>query len=390
MNGHVRKRGDKWYYCFDLGTAEGKRKRVERVGGKTKKECETNLRKALNEYETGYIEPSKMSLSDYLIDWLENHVKDNRKTSTYNRYKSLLRNNVLPGIGLIKLKDLKPIHIENMLTIQKKTGISSTTVQHIYTVLNTALNRAVKLRVLTKNPCDYVDRPKRVKFTANVLSVEEFYSVIDLLDVTLYRDYIFSLALHIVLELGLRRGELAGLEWSNIDFKESTISITNNLVYTDGKTLVSTPKTEESKRVLYISDDLKNLLKSYKLVQNSHKLSYGPRLYKNIYNEREYDFVLTWENGKRLHPLYYTQKFGKLLKESDIEKKVRFHDLRHSNATLLLSQGVDFKTIQTRLGHADISTTLNIYSHVSLEMQKTAVNKLSTILNGGKMAAKKH
>lgn len=390
MNGYVRKRGDKWYYCFDIGTADGQRKRVERVGGKTKKECETKLRKALNEYETGYIEPSKMSLSDYLIDWLENFVKENRKTSTYNRYKCLIRNSVLPGIGLINLKDLKPKHIESMLSAEKKKGIGSTTIQHIYTVLNTALNRAVKLRILVKNPCDYVDRPKRVKFTANVLSVEEFYSLIDLLDVELYRDYIFSIALHIVLELGLRRGELSGLEWSNVNFKENTISITNNLVYTEGKTLLSTPKTEESKRILYISDDLKILLKNYKAIQNKNKLSFGPRVIKNYYNDRECDFVMTWENGLRLHPLYYTKKFGKLLKISSIDKKIRFHDLRHSNATLLLSQGVDFKTIQTRLGHANISTTLNIYSHVSLEMQKNAVDKLSSIFNGDKMATKKH
>ncbi len=226
------------------------------------------------------------------------------------------------------------------------------------------------MRILIKNPCDYVDRPVREKFVANVLSVDEFYSVLDILDVTLYRDYIFSLALHVVLELGLRRGELAGLEWSNIDFKENTISITNNLVYTEGKTMVSSPKTDESKRVLYISDDLKELLKNYKLLQNKNKLSYGPRIFMNIYNNREYDFVMTWENGKRLHPLYYTQKFQNLLKKSSVNKKIRFHDLRHSNATLLLSKGVDFKTIQTRLGHADISTTLNIYSHVSHEMQK--------------------
>lgn len=388
MNGHVRKRGNKWYYSFDLGTIDGKRQRVDRVGGKTKKECENSLRKALNEYETGYIEPSKMSLSDYLTDWLEGYVKESWKTSTYNRYKCLVRNSILPSIGLIKLKNLKPFQIENMLSVEKKKGVSSTTVQHVYTVLNTALNRAVKLRILAMNPCDYVDRPKRTKFVANVLSVEEFYSLIDLLDIKLYRDYVFSIALHIVLELGLRRGELSGLEWSNIDFEDNTISITNNLVYTDGKTLLSTPKTEESKRILYISDNLKKLLKQYKQVQNKNRLSYGPRFQTNVYNDQEYDFVMIWENGKRLHPLYYTQKFSKLLKASSIDKKVRFHDLRHSNATLLLSQGVDFKTIQARLGHADISTTLNIYSHVSLEMQKNAVDKLSSIFNDGKMTAK--
>nr|WP_250160170.1 tyrosine-type recombinase/integrase [Caloranaerobacter azorensis] len=97
---------------------------------------------------------------------------------------------------------------------------------------------------------------------------------------------------------------------------------------------------------------------------------------------------MTWENGKHIHPLYYTQRFNKLLKQLNINRKIRFHDLRHTNATLLLSQGVDFKVIQTRLGHSDINTTLNIYSHVDIEMQKKATEKLTNLLGGGKRVAK--
>ena len=138
----------------------------------------------------------------------------------------------------------------------------------------------------------------------------------------------------------------------------------------------------------YISEDLKKLLKSYKSVQNSNKLEYGENYIKNVLNGRAFDFILTWENGSYVHPNYYTLKFNRILKYLKFDKNVRFHDLRHTNATLLLSQGVDFKIIQTRLGHSDINTTLNIYSHVNLEMQKKATEKLADLLSGGKAVAK--
>lgn len=388
MSGYVRKRGKKWYYCFDIGMPDGSRKRIERVGGTTKKEAQDSLRKAINEFETGFVESNKLTANEYITDWLENYVKENRKITTYYRYRGLINKYIIPSFGGIKLKDLKPVHIELMLLKCKQGGVGSTTVQHVYTVLNTVLNRAKFQRAITWNPCDSVERPKRDKFVANVLSVEEFYSVLGLLDIKLYRDYVFLVALHIVLELGLRRGELSGLEWKNVDFESNTISISNNITYTNGETFMSTPKTLESERTIYISDDLKQLLKEYKRVQNENKLHYGPKVVRNYYNSIEYDFILTWESGKRIHPLYYSQKFAKLLNKSSIDKKVRFHDLRHTNASLLLSQGVDFKTIQTRLGHSNINTTLNIYSHVSVEMQKNAVKKLSSIINGDKMATK--
>lgn len=386
MNGHVRKRGKKWYYSFEVGIKNGVRKRIVRVGGNTKKEAQEALRKTLNEYECGFIEPNDMKLDTFIDEWFKLHVEGKLKTSTRIRYQSLLDKYIRPALGQHRLQKITPILIEQMLNSYRSTNISSTTLQHIYSILNNIYNRALKMRVVSWNPCKFVDRPKRVKHESNVLSVKEFYSIIDLLDISLYRDYIFSIALHLELELGLRRGELASIEWNNIDLNNNILSIENNLVYVDGHTYMTTPKSIESTRKLYFSDDLKKLLLSYKSIQSQNKLFYGSLCGKNHYNDRDYDFVLTWKSGKGIHPLYFTKKFGKLIKESSIEKRIRFHDLRHTNATLLVSQGVDFKTIQRRLGHADINTTLNIYSHVSMDMQKKAVTKLSAHINGNKMA----
>lgn len=217
------------------------------------------------------------------------------------------------------------------------------------------------------------------------LTVEEFTLLLSHLDSTDYGNYVFKLCLIVTLELGLRRGEVAGLEWSNIDFEKKKIKINNNLIYTNTSVQVGTPKTIESERSISVSNDLLELFKTHKKKQNLNRLEYGENYIKNKFNNREYDFIFTWESGKYIHPNYYTLKFNRLVNNSGIDKKIRFHDLRHSNATLLLQEGVDFKVIQERLGHSDINTTLNIYSHVTDEMQKSATDKISNLIFSSKL-----
>lgn len=381
MNGGVRKRGKVWYYYFSIALGKGRSKKVERIGGRTKAEALDALRKALNEFETGFIEPVKTTLEEYLTDWLENQIRVTRKINTYDRYQSIIYKRVIPKIGHIKLKDLKHIHIETFINHERKTGISESSLQTIYGVINTALNRAMKLRIVIDNPCKYVDRPKREKFVANTLTIEEFKSMIAFLNLEKYNDYIFCLALNIVLELGIRRGELAGLEWSDINFEDNTLTIKNNLVYTRGKTYLVSPKTDESARVIYISDHLKKLLEVHRAIQEANKVKYDDLYHQNIYENKTFNFIMTWEAGKHVHPLYYTQRISRLMALLGIERTIRFHDLRHTNATLLLSQGVDFKTIQARLGHTDIHTTLNLYAHVNIDLQKNASDRISNLIN---------
>ncbi|WDV44506.1 site-specific integrase [Clostridiaceae bacterium M8S5] len=357
--GGVRKRGKKWYYYYNVNG-----KRVERVSGTSKLEAQKKLKEALQGQEYNCLTPSKVTVYMYLNEWLENYIKEYRKINTYNRYRSILNNNVYPNIGKIKLKNLEPIHIDMLITAEKKKGLSSTTLQNIYGVISSAFNRAVKLRIINENVCKYVDRPKRDRFIANVLSIEDYCKIIDSLDLSKYNDYIFYVALQIVMELGLRRGEIAGLKWCDIDFNNNTIYVNNNLVYSHGKTYYSTTKTRSSDRLLYISDNLKQIL-----------LKHKERL------EIDCEFVMSWENGKILHPNYYTQKFSYIVKKIGFIKRLRFHDIRHTNATMLISQNENIKIIQARLGHSDISTTLNIYSHVDIKMQKSAIDKLSRKLS---------
>lgn len=380
MQGSVRKRGDKWYYSFEVPSVDGKRKRIERAGGKTKKEALDSLNEAIYKYNSGFIEPKKIKVENYFTEWLNDYIKPNRKLNTYERYTSIYNNSIHPHIGSLLLKDIKPFHLEKLLSIEKEKGLSNSTLQNIYGVINAALNRAVKLQLISDNICKYIDRPKRDKFIANTLSVEELKLIIDSLDTDNYGNYCLKLALKIVLELGLRRGELTALQWTDIDFNSNTLKIQNNLVYTNNKVVLDKPKTIESERILYFSDDLKRTLLNHKRIQSKNRLAYGEYYCENIFKGQKCDFILTWEDGKYIHPNYFTLKFSRLMKKLDIGKHVRFHDLRHTNATLLLEAGTDFKVIQARLGHSNISTTLDTYSHVSVKMQKAATEKLSNLM----------
>lgn len=381
MQGNVRKRGSTWSYQFYIGIVDGKKKYKNKGGFKTKGEASKALNEALYEFENmGFVEPSNTPFSLVAEKWLEEYVKPLRKITTYNRYKELLKKYILPSIGALNICDIRIQHIEYIL-MAKNIEISSSTLQSIYTLINTIMNRALKLRLIKDNPCKYIERPKREKFTPDILTPSEISTIVNKLDLSNEYDYMFYIALRLTLELGLRRGELAGLEWNNLKLSENSLIIKNNMIYSNGHVYLTTPKTIESIRELYISDDLIALLKDLHKRQNKNKLQYG-QFYKNIeFNDLQYSLIMRWDDGSYIHPMYYTKKLSKVIKACNIDKRVRFHDLRHTNATLLLQQGVNSKIVQERLGHKDIATTLNIYSHVNKKMQKDATDKLTDILH---------
>ncbi len=380
MQGSVRKRGKTWSYYFYIGIVNGKKKYKEKGGFKTKGEASSAMRDAMSDFENnGYIEPKKTTFTQVSLKWLEEYVKPLRKITTYNRYKELINKYLTPTIGDMNIIDIHPTNIEDLI-IKNKGKISDSTIQSIYTLINTIMNRALKLRIIKDNPCKYVERPQREKFEADTLTIDEIQTLLSFLDLDDKFDYMYYIAFQITLELGLRRGELAGLTWDNIDLNNNCLKVRNNMIYSNGYVYVSELKTKESKRDLYISNDLKESLKELHTKQKKHKLSYGEFYNKNTFNDKDYDLIMIWPDGHYIHPMYYTNKTKKLLKKSSINKTIRFHDIRHTNATLLLKSNVNMKVVQKRLGHSNYSTTANIYSHVDIEMQKDATNKLKSSL----------
>lgn len=374
--GSVRKKGSRWYYRFY--DVEGNR--IERVGGDTKDEAERKLNEEINRMYKGYERPHETFLGEYMLWWVDNYIKDIRAENTYLKYKAAIENRINPALGNLKLCDLKVLHIETFIKSLKEDKLSGTTVQKYYGTLNTALNRAVKLQMIIDNPCKFVDTPKRDKFIANTLSRVEYRLIYDSLDLNDYYDYMFKLALDLTMEVGLRRGEMAGLTWDDIDFNNYVININKALIRIENIYTISSTKTECSVREVPISDELILKLRQHKIKQKELKLRYGSEYIENVFKSKKYDLVFTWEYGKFIQPQWYLHKLKKVAKKNEIEKNLRWHDLRHTNASMLLESGVELKVIQERLGHADIQTTANIYTHVSKKLNRDATNKLTSLL----------
>ena len=375
MRGSVRKKGNSYYVRY---YKDGKQ--IERIGGKTKKEAETKLNEILYKLENGYTISSDMLISDYLEMWLEDYIKDVRSDNTYLKYKNICDKYIITLLGNTKLSELKVIHIEKLIRDFRKEGLNPTSIQNYYGVIRTALNKAVKLQLLNDNPCKFVDTPKRSKFKANILSVEEFYLIYDKLNAEFYEDYIFKLALDISLETGLRRGEMCGLTWKDIDFKNKCIHVRQALIRVNNTYTISSLKTESSYRSLPISDILLDKLEAHQKRQKVNKLKYGEAYFKNIFNNKGYDLVFTWENGRFIIPSNFLQRLKRMLDYCDITKNIRWHDLRHTNATLLLEGGANMKTVQERLGHSLMQTTSDTYAHVTEKMNREATSIITNML----------
>ncbi|HBJ1646300.1 UNVERIFIED_ORG: site-specific integrase [Clostridium botulinum] len=382
MNGSVRKKGNVWYYRY-YEYVNGVKKQIERKGGITKKEALQKLNEEIYRQNNGLLKPKEILLKDYLNIWLEDYVKPNNSENTYIKYKGTVNKYINPQLGLIKLCDLKVINIEQFLSKLKKTKLSLTTIQKHYLVLNGALNKAIKLQMLNDNPCKYVDTPKRSKYKASILTFEELHSIYTNLNTKIYEDYIMKLGMDLTIETGLRRGEMCGLQWSDIDFDNKILNVNTALIRVNNDYKISNLKTDSSYRKLPLSNEIIKILKSHKSKQNINKIKYGNNfIYSNKFDgdSTEYNLIFTWENGRYIIPSNFLQRLKRLCKYCKIEKNIRWHDLRHSNATILLKNKISMKVIQERLGHSLMQTTSDIYAHVTEEMNREATDIISNVL----------
>lgn len=379
MQGSVRKKGNSWYYRY-YTYVNGEKKQIERKGGLTKKAALEKLNEEIYMINNNISTPSEEYLSGYLDMWLEDYIKDEKSDNTLDKYRNVCNKYIKPNLGMIKLKNLKVIHIEKFLKTLREKNLSKTSIQMYFGVLKTSLNKAIKLQLINDNPCKYVDTPKREKFNANILTLDEFKKVYNTLNKNVYEDSIFLLGLEITLETGLRRGEMCGLTWESIDFERKLIIIDKALIRVENNYKISKLKTEGSYRTLPISDRLIALLKEQSIKQKENKLKYGELYIENKFNNIDFNLVFTNENGKYILPSTFLQRLKRKLKHCGIEKRIRWHDLRHTNATLLLEGGVDFKTLQNRLGHSLIGTTMDIYAHVTEKMNRNATSVIENML----------
>ncbi len=374
MKGGVRKRGEKWYYYFDLGTVNDKRKKIERVGGKTKKEAEKALRDALSEFENEgqLFSDNEMSFSDFLDFWYKEYVLLNCKYGTQKNYEKIIKNHLKPDLGKYKLKNLNPAILQKFLNDKSRFGLSKNSINNFYGVLSGALKSAVyPFKFIKENPMQYVHMPKMQENKKNdlkIISLKDFNKILERFP----QGSSFYIPLQIAFNTGMRGGEVTALQWDDIDLENKIIHVRHTLISRGKEGFeLGTPKTESSYRKINIGDTLTKVLKEHKKLQKEMKLKFG-EWYINS------SFVCTKEMGE--HVTTNSLKYLSRVVNYELGIDFNFHSLRHTHATLLLENGANIKDIQHRLGHAKISTTMDTYSHVTNNMRNQTVNIFESIV----------
>ncbi|MGN7938540.1 tyrosine-type recombinase/integrase [Metabacillus sp. 22489] len=348
----------------------GKRKQTTKRGFETKKEAERYANEIENQVNKGtYIVDSKMSLSEYLYQWLELSAKRKVRDTTYANYKRAIDFRIIPVLGKINLSDLTVAQCDKYINHLIDEELSERYIEYIYTVLNGALEKAVDWELIIRNPLKKVEIPrgrrrKYVTWTREELN--KFLHYAQFGDITYY------IAFLIDAYTGLRRGELLGLQWSDIDLNEARINVERSLIYDDKGFRFGPLKTESSQRSIKIDEVLVSELKKYRKQQLEFKLSLG-----NSYHDQ--NLVFARLDGNPIYPRQLTTVFNRIIKQAEVPK-IRIHDIRHTHATLMLEAGASLKDVQERLGHSSIKMTGDIYAHVTPKMQEKSTQLFSDFM----------
>lgn len=386
MSLEIKKRGNSWTYVVDVGRnpATGKRKRKSKGGFKTKGECRAAASLILAELEKGtYFEIEKIIFEDYMKRYLKS-VKPQIKEKTYRLYEYVTRVHLVPTFGQMELSKIKPLHIQDFYNKSLET-LSGVTVRHFHNVLNMAFNQAIKWQIVNFNPCNSVEKPKIKKRQLTVWTAEQLIRFLDKVkNTTIYLPVLLATS------TGMREAEICGLTWKCVDLDNRIIYVENQLQLISKKLELVDLKTSGSNRNITISNSIVNILKDVYKKQTENR-----NYFKENYDRN--DFVVCKDDGSPYNPEYISSNFKRVLYEykhtvkiNDETKKmnlcdelqiplIRFHDLRHTHATLLLKANTNPKVVAERLGHSTVKMTLDTYSHVLPSMQKEAADKLNDI-----------
>lgn len=359
----------------DPSTGQRKRKSVS---GKTKQEALRKKRELENlKDDNRLVSTGKITLSQWMDRWLEVYKKPAVKPTTWFSYKQLTDLHIKPALGGRQLDRLQANEIQafyNRLTAsgRKNTdnqGLSPRTVRYIHTVLKGALNQAVKENLIRFNPAVLTEPPRQVRKEVKPLTADQVRLFLD----AIKRDMLYPIILTDV-STGLRRGELLGLKWEDVDLKDGTATIRRTLLQLQGQVILQEDtKTKSSRATVKLPGVVIKELKKIKKQQAKSKLSLG-----EAYQDQ--GFVFCWNDGRPFRPDFVYHRFKALLKENGLPS-VRFHDLRHTFCTLLLEAGEDLASVSKLARHSSYSITADIYGHLTTGMQERAANKMDSILS---------
>lgn len=370
----------------------GKTKPVWRALGLPESANKSKVNKAYREvvqaFEQTYAEQiaqnkkpaSDIPIYDYMCAYYKK-IEKNIQKSTAESYRGMINGRIRRyftarrelTVGILTAKD-----IEDFYDWMFASGVVANTVIHYHTVLHSAFKRAFKDGLIDSNPFDRIDRPKKNKFTGENYSEEELVTLLELTR----SDSIYP-AIMLGGGLGLRRSEALGVRWSRIDWDKKTVLLDTKIIEykANGKTViepVEEMKNKSSRRTLPLPEPVLEMLSEEKEKQTLYR-----KMFKGSYNRKYDDFVCVNELGELIRPSYVTQHFSDLLKKYGL-RHIRFHDLRHTFASILIGQDVPLINVSNFLGHSDLSTTANIYAHLDKASKQASANIITGILNKAK------
>ncbi len=346
------------------------------VKGNNKRKAEQMLQKTVAEMElSSHILPSNYMFCDYILHWLDT-TKISVSEVTYRGYKWMCETHIIPYFEQKKytLETINKNHLQEYFNykyengrLDGKGGLSPKTLREYKVILQLVFKSALENNLIKQNPCEFVKLPQ-------IQQREPTYytkSQIDTMFKAFQNSDLYPL-IYVTLTLGLRRSELLGIKWDSIDFEKRTLTIKHTVVKYKGVIEKDTTKNKASHRIYPLNDKLYDIFVSLRDEEHANRKLFGKNYIDN-------DYVFKWKDGKPYSPDYITAKFSKMLKQNNLPH-IRFHDLRHTCASLLLDENYSYKDIQEWLGHATFQTTLNIYAHYNHERKKTISNDMANLI----------
>jgi integrase len=348
---------------------DGKRRYVS---GKTKEEARKALRQARGDAERGLVfDADNLKLGEYLDRWLSDSVSDTVKATTFERYEQITRLHLKPALGRVKLKALTPAHVRGLYREKLEAGLSARTVRYIHTTLHKALKQAVMDGLIPRNATESVKPPQPSREEMCPLTPEQAKLLLKVAHETGDRlEAVYVLAIH----TGLRQGELLGLKWDDVDLEDGSLQVRRTLTITKNGPLFTSPKTTGSRRSVKLTSHAIEAVRHHLERQLGEIDRVG-----SLWSEN--GLIFASEMGESLNRHNLTRRsFKPLLKRAGLPQ-IRFHDLRHTCATLLLTRNVNPKIVSEMLGHSSIAITLDTYSHVLPNMRDQAAAAMEEALS---------
>lgn len=330
--------------------------------GKTRADVRRAMTAALGDVQSGITVPTgRLTVNQFLDSWLEDVVRVKNKIKTLESYRGIVRTHIAPGLGSRALARLTPQDVQRFLTEKGKTA-SPSMVKHIRDVLRIALSQAVRWRMIAHNPAAATESPRVEQREIRALSLDEARGIL-----AAFKGNRYEMPVTLALCLGLRRGEVLGLRWVDVDLDAATLTVRHQVQFIAREWQFVEPKSKESRRTLPLPTFLVEALRAHRTRQLEQRLAVGPVWH-------DYDLVCPTEVGTPQHGLNLTHRFQARLKAVGLPP-MRFHDLRHGAATVLLAQGASIKEIQVILGHSDYKSTL-VYSHIVPELMRQNADRM--------------